>query len=218
MAGAAGRGAGPATPASGNAVAGVAGRPAMAAASQDGGGGTTGEDRCPVSLRVLAGDRSELRVRRGALTMLGHFLVHGQFPKDCGCAGYEYRQFIRGQVHHLRGGRLFQDLGSQFALPGGGLSNSFVEDGDTVTGFRYGHRADEPNFNPKSFYTDDAGKLDQARGCRFEGSDLPGLAGLPVTSGDVVDANIVFRGEIQRGGKVVATQNWVGLRRQYQIP
>src|SRR6185369_7204269 len=109
-------------------------------------------------------------------------------------------------------GRVFRDLASVFPLPGG-LPKSFVEDGDNTIPFHYGHRSAEPTFVVRNFYTDENGKLDQARGCLFEGSDAPGLFEYPVASGDVIDANILFRGEIQRNGRPVETQHWVGLRR-----
>ena len=218
-----GQAAGPSAPSGTNAVAGAAGRPAQLTQTLSPAPAAAvpmGDEQCPVSLRANAGSKNELGVSGGRLTMLGDFRVHARFPADCGCTPYEYRQFIRGQVQRRRGTTV-ENLGSEFAVGSAGsagLTNSFVEDGDTTTGFRYGHRSDAPSTGtPRNFYADDNGDPEEG-GCRYEGSDAPGLFRMPVRPGDVVEADIVFRGEIQRGGRTVMTRHWVGLRERFQVP
>jgi hypothetical protein len=148
----------------------------------------------------------------------GHFEVHLQFSRTCGCADYEYRQFIRG--HALRrpaGGGAPIDLAPLFTIPGGGLPAAFAEDGDiTAAVVHYGHRADAGEAaGPVNRYVDDVGVMDQAAGCRYDSDDFPG-GPFPFAPGDELDLDINFRGQVERGGRVVQTLHWTGLRGRFR--
>jgi hypothetical protein len=151
----------------------------------------------------------------GTRTIRGHFEVRAQFSRTCGCADYEYRQFIRGHaIHRPAGGAAPVDLGPQFTIPGGGLPAAFSEDGDTTSAIlNYGHRADPDE--PGNRYIDAAGTPDQAAGCRYENRDFPG-GPFPFSPGDELDIDINFRGEIQRGGRVVQTRHWSAINRVFR--
>jgi hypothetical protein len=174
---------------------------------------------CPVSFFVMSENEQAPTVTGGLLKMKGPFNVHAQFPERCNCQDYEYRQFIRGTAVQLRGGALLEDLALASNIPGG-LTTTFTEDGDTTdtTTPHYGHRAEAPESKPVNHYIDFAGSVDQARGCRFESHDAPGVPGIPVLSGDVVDIDIRMRGEIQRKGNMVRSLEWVGFKRRFVVP
>ena len=149
----------------------------------------------------------------GHRNIQGHFEVDARFSRTCGCAHYQYRQFIRGHaIRRPAAGGPPVNLGLMFRIPGGGLPAAFVEDGDVTDPIvNYGHRADPAEAAPVNRYVDDGGADDQAAGCHYQNSDFPG-GPLPFTPGDALDIDINFRGEIQRDGRVVQTKFWSGIR------
>ena len=146
----------------------------------------------------------------GRRSITGHHAIRAQFSPYCGCANYQYRQFIRGHWNRIRGG-VVTDLSNTFTtIPGGaGLTAAFQEDGNTTTpALNYGHRA-QPNEGTNNGYFSDAAATtqNQVDGCFYRGDDTPGGPDATV-AGDVFDIQVEFRGEIQRGGSVVATKRW----------
>ncbi len=147
-------------------------------------------------------------------TLFGHFRTAAQFSPRCNCAQFEYRQFIRGHFFHNRGGRRVADLGAtQFGrLPVGRLTNDFEEDGDTTdpVAQNYGHRANPADNDPEDHYINAAMADDQANGCRYRSEDFLGFAQVPgipdCRVGDVLDAEISYRGEIQRNGTAIQSR------------
>jgi hypothetical protein len=154
--------------------------------------------------------------------MTRNFFMNAQFPAHCGCSHYEYRQFIRGHFTHTRAG-VNTDEGDWFAnLPAGRLNTAWQEDGHTLAAaVNYGHRAQPAE--TINHYINDPGAVDMANGCRYEGEDTPGgnYAGWNVaspTTGDILDIDVNFRGEIQRDGRAVHTKYWTALRRRFTLP
>lgn len=160
--------------------------------------------------------------RANGATMTRRFTMHAQFPRYCGCRHFEYRQFIRGHLR-VRRGRVVHDQGTWFAnLPAGRINSAWQEDGHTgAAALNYGHRT-QPD-EPINRYINDAGGLNMANGCRYEGDDTPGgnysgWAGLNPTTGDEIDVNVNFRGEIRRRGRVIRSKRWSALRRRFRLP
>lgn len=167
---------------------------------------------CLLSFQVRNFGVTDAGVAGGLRNVRGHFEVDTQFSQTCGCADYEYRQFIRGHARRLpAGGGAPVDLGPLFSIPGGRLPAGFVEDGDTSPGavLNYGHR-DQPA-EPINRYLDDAGAEDQPAGCRYRNQDFPG-GRFPFAAGDRLDLDINFRGEVRRRGRVVQTKFWSAIR------
>ncbi|MGH4027244.1 MAG: DUF4157 domain-containing protein [Pseudonocardiaceae bacterium] len=148
----------------------------------------------------------------GTRNVSGHFEVHAQFSQTCGCANYEYRQFIRGHaVRRPAGGGAPVNLAPLFTIPGGGLPAAFSEDGDTTAAVvNYGHRAN-PDEGVGNRYFDAGGAVNQAAGCRYQNIDRPG-GPFAFSPGDELDLDINFRGEVQRGGRVVERKFWTAVR------
>jgi hypothetical protein len=177
------------------------------------------DENCLVSFTVLLAPVAfKAGPAAGQRDVRGHFEVHALLPSYCNCADYEYRQFIKGSAK-LRSGATTTDQASAFSnLPKGSLTTTFEEDGDTsdATAVHYGHRGEgaEGSFNQ---YSDDAGKADQANGCKYDNTDSPGLI-YTTSTGDVLDMQISFRGEIQRKGKVVRHFEWDAIKGSFTTP
>jgi hypothetical protein len=174
------------------------------------------DEQCLVAFRVIASPQTVGPVAGGSRSITGDFKMHAQFSKHCGCADYEYRQFIRGHWRRERAG-VVTDLGNTFTTqPAGRLNATFDEDGNTGSAaLNYGHR-NQPA-ETINHYLDDTGAEDQANGCIYEGEDTPGGAD-SVLSGDVFDIDVNFRGEIQRKGRVVRTLHWTAIRGRFPVP
>ena len=158
-------------------------------------------------------------------TLFGHFRTASQFSPRCNCAQFEYRQFIRGHFFHNRGGAQVADLGAtQFGrLPAGRLTNDFEEDGDTTdpVAQNYGHRANPADNDPEDHYINGAMADDQANGCRYRSEDFLGFAQVPgipdCRVGDVLDADMTYRGEIQRNGTAIQSRVISPLRGRFTV-
>ena len=169
---------------------------------------------CLSSFFILGFPQVDAGTAGGLRTVSGHFRMNAQFSAHCGCADYQYRQFIRGHViQRPAGGGAPIDHGGIFTLePAGRLNTTFDEDGDTsAAAVNYGHREQVAEAAPVNRYIDNAGTVDQAAGCRYEGEDFPSFSA-PFAAGDTLDAQISFRGEIQRAGRVVRTLEWTAVR------
>jgi hypothetical protein len=176
---------------------------------------------CLTSLRIRKKPQNIAAQANGA-TMTRQFFMEAQFPAYCNCADYEYRQFIKGHLTHQRKG-VVTDEGDWFAnLPQGRIKNTWQEDGHTkAKALNYGHR-NQPAESINR-YLDDKGNVDMAKGCRYKGEDTPGgqYNGWHVakpTSGDIIDIEVSFRGEIQRKGRVVRRKYWNALRSRFTLP
>ena len=158
-------------------------------------------------------------------TLFGHFRTASQFSPRCNCAQFEYRQFIRGHFFHNRGGARVADLGAtQFRrLPAGALTNTFEEDGDTTdpVAQNYGHRANPADNDPEDHYINGRMADDQANGCRYRSEDFLGFARVPgipdCRVGDVLDADMTYRGEIQRNGTAIQSRVISPLRGRFTV-
>jgi hypothetical protein len=176
---------------------------------------------CLTSLRIRKKPQNIAAQANGA-TMTRQFFMDAQFPAYCSCADYEYRQFIRGHLTHERKG-VVTDEGDWFAnLPQGRIKKTWQEDGHTkAKALNYGHR-NQPAEGINR-YLDDKGNVNMAKGCRSDGEDTPGgqYTGWHVakpTSGDIIDIEVSFRGEIQRKGRVVRRKYWNALRSRFTLP
>ena len=180
------------------------------------------EDKhCLTSLNIRKRAENIVPRANGAM-MTRQFFMDAQFPSHCGCKDYEYRQFIRGHFRHERAG-VVTDEGDSFAnLPAGRLNSAWQEDGDTGgAALNYGHRTQPAEAINR--YLNDSFNLDMANGCLYRGEDTPGgnYSGWNVaapTSGDILDINVNFRGEIQRKGRVVRQKFWSALKRRFTLP
>ena len=175
------------------------------------------DKNCLLAFRVITHPAAVGPVAGGSRSITGQFEVRAQFSRHCGCADYEYRQFIRGHWIRERGG-VRTDLGNTFTtIPGGGgLPTAFIEDGNTSSAaLNYGHRAQPAE--AINHYLDDTGAEDQANGCTFESEDTPGGAD-NVLPGDVFDIDVNFRGEIQRRGRAVRARQWSAIRGRFPVP
>jgi hypothetical protein len=169
--------------------------------------------------------------------------IHARFDPRCNCGDYEYRQYIGGHVELLEaaqpgvtppahsGCAAFDsaladtwvwNLDGCFQIPGGGLTRTMKEDGDTAVaagtaGHRYGHRSARPN---PSDHRDEY-KPDRATGCTYDAFDVPELAPVPATpadAGDVYDWDVRFRGVIQRSDGTIVAEKWWNIIRTIIIP
>ena len=157
-------------------------------------------------------------------TLSGHFRTASQFSSRCNCSQFEYRQFIRGHFLQNRGGVQVADLATQFGrLPSGSLTAAFQEDGDTSdpTAQNYGHRTNPADDTPEDHYINGANADDQANGCRYRNEDFPGFSSVPgipdCRVGDVIDADMTFRGEIQRNGTAIQSRQWSAIRGRFTV-
>ena len=174
------------------------------------------DKNCLLAFRVISSPPTIGPVAGGSRSITGQFRVHAQFSKHCGCADYEYRQFIRGHWRRERAG-IQTDLGGTFTTqPAGRLNAAFDEDGNTTAAaLNYGHRAQPAE--AINHYLDDTGTEDQANGCIYESEDTPGGPDT-VLPGDIFDIDVNFRGEIQRNGRVVRTLQWSAIRGRFPVP
>ena len=178
---------------------------------------TRGNANCLLAFRVIKQPQVVGPVAAGRRSITETFQVRAQFSNTCGCADYEYRQFIRGHWRRERAG-VVTDLGPTFnTLPGGaGLPAAFIEDGNTSSAaLNYGHRAQPAEAINR--YLDASGAVDQAGGCTYESEDTPGGAD-GVQPGDVFDIDVNFRGEVQRNGRAVRTLHWTAIRGRFPVP
>jgi hypothetical protein len=98
------------------------------------------------------------------------------------------------------------------------LKTDFREDGDTSdVPVNYGHRDRPADTDPEDRYINERDATDQADGCRYRNEDYPG-ADLNTQSGDVYDATMRFRGEIQRNNRAVRTLEWTAIRGTFRVP
>lgn len=177
---------------------------------------STKDANCLLAFRVITRPQTVGAVVAGSRSITGNFQVRAQFSNTCGCAAYQYRQFIRGHWRRERAG-VVTDLGPAFTtLPGGaGLPAAFIEDGNTSSAaVNYGHR-DQPAEDINR-YLDRSRAVAQADGCTYESEDTPGGAA-NAQAGDIFDIDVNFRGEIQRNGRVVRTQNWSAIRGRFPV-
>jgi hypothetical protein len=179
------------------------------------------DKHCLTALNIRKGPESIVPRANGA-NMSRTFHMDAQLPSHCNCADYEYRQFIRGHFTHERAG-VVTDEGNWFAdLPAGRINAAWQEDGDTSAAtVNYGHRAQPAEVGNR--YLNDSFGLDMANGCLYRGQDTPGgnYSGWNVaspTTGDILDIEMNFRGEIRRKGKVVRQKRWTAIRRRFTLP
>jgi len=155
----------------------------------------------------------------GATQIRGHHVVEARFSSRCNCSEFQYRQFISGVAGVTRAaGGVRVDMAGSFAhVPGGRLPAVMREDGMThCPGTNYGHRQQpgQPSTTTacgENQYRDAGGTPNQADGCVYRGEDFPQLTVRGLNTGDVTDLLIQFRGEIQRGGRVIATRTWTDV-------
>jgi hypothetical protein len=181
---------------------------------------TTSTANCLTSFRVIGPDTSTfVRDTPTQCTLGGHFRTASQFSNRCNCSQFQYRQFIRGHFRLERGG-VVTDLNGIFSsLPSGNLTPAFQEDGDT-TDFpvNYGHRDQPADADPEDHYIDDRLADNQANGCRYRNEDSPDATLTDCQPGDVYDADINFRGEIQRNGLPIESKFWTAVRGRFVAP
>ncbi len=154
----------------------------------------------------------------------GHFRTEAQFSSRCNCSQFQYRQFIQGTATLTRGTTV-QDVGTFFSkIPGGRLPAAFQEDGNTDwASVNFGHRdqagqATTDTVNSENHYVNATGGHDQTNGCSYRGEDFPQTQIQGVQTGDVIDLNVNFRGEIQRNNTPITQRRWTGLNVHFVIP
>jgi hypothetical protein len=154
----------------------------------------------------------------GLADIFSRFNMTARFSPHCNCEEFDYRQFICGSVDRTRAGAV-TNMNNVFSIPGGGLPQcpGWVEDGNTAQAQngRYGHRNHTARVNNR--YLDDTGAVDMTNGCRFEAFDVPGLFGVPGTSGDRYDFDIRFFGDVRRNGRRIQRKFWA-VRDNITIP
>ena len=177
-------------------------------------GMTTSTENCLVAFRLM-GPQAQTFTRKSPVQCHfgGGFRTEAEFSSRCNCAGFQYRQFIRGHFNRTRGG-VTEDIGPYFAfLPAGRINTAFQEDGDTGdTPVHYGHRDEPADDDPIDHYFDRAGTDNQPTGCRYESEDNPGGDVDDCQPGDRYDVEVSFRGEIQRNGSPIQTKYWTAIR------
>jgi len=116
-------------------------------------------------------------------------------PIPCTCACGEYRQYVRGSFT-ANGSPVTHYIG-----PGVTLNpTTYQLDGNATTANYFGRRNYRTGY---SHY-----EPDQAGGCQFQGSDIPGLSG---PSGTALTVSLDFRGELIdtcAAGSALATSSW----------
>ncbi len=185
------------------------------------------DENCLLAFNVGLDNAVPGPVAAGERPVAGHHTMHAQFSQYCGCADYEYRQFIRGHKRRTRGG-VVTDLGAEFGnLPAGRINDAFQEDGNAAdaTAVNYGHRAQgnegpaPPDGPLNGYFTDAAGTVaNQATGCHFIGFDRPRATFHGVAHGDVLEVLLAFHGDILRRGKVVQQQFWTSMNDRFTVP
>jgi hypothetical protein len=155
-------------------------------------------------------------------TIGSRFFIHIRFDPRCNCEDWEYRQQIAGNIElHDNSGAVFP-LNGMFAIPGGGLTAAFREDGDTTVpagtaGHRYGHRDATPNpADGRDRYLPD-----RPTGCQYEGVDFPELPLIPAAPGDRGDRydwTMRFRGRIIRRGHGTVMEKFWRVQGNIVIP
>ncbi len=165
------------------------------------------------------GNVSPSIVRFGGQPFLqAHFRMNAQFSERSPCAEWEYRQYIKGDAWAQRPGSPKVNLNHFFnKLPAGQLTNSWEEDGNTDwAGTHYGHRsAPGRSFNPINRYEDHNGNHEQDTGCVYKGEDYPSVTDAQIQTGDDLELDIRFRGEIIRtvnGNRERVQQNYWTVR------
>jgi hypothetical protein len=153
----------------------------------------------------------------GTTNIRGHHTIEARFSDRCTCGEFRYRQFIGGVATASRHGAI-QNFAPQFTHIPGGLPVATREDGKTQcpAAPTYGDRAHAGHGPsgadcPEDRYTDADGTADQASGCVYHAEDFPSLSVTGLATGDTVDVQIQFRGEIERNGRTVATRNWTDI-------
>jgi hypothetical protein len=170
-------------------------------------------DNCLVAFNVGTDPVVATPTAGGARNINAHFRMRAQFSAYCGCAGYEYRQFIRGHWRTINAAGVVTDHSHDFTSePAGALTEDFREDGNTTEGaVNYGHRDQINEGTGNGYFADSHGATaNQAAGCHYLGEDNPG-GGIALAAGDVADVLIAFRGEIRRGGTPVETKFWTAV-------
>src|SRR5262249_15699023 len=147
------------------------------------------DENCLLAFNVGVDNAVPGPVVGGERAVAGHFTMRAQFSQYCGCADYEYRQFIRGHKRRTRAG-VVTDPGAEFANhAAGGLSDDFREDGNLAdpVAVNYGH-GNQGNEGLLNGYFDDANGAtqNQAAGCHFRGFDRPRATFHAVVPGDVL--------------------------------
>ena len=108
-------------------------------------------------------------------------------------------------------------------MPAGALTTTFEEDGDRTdpVAQNYGHRANPADNDPEDHYINGAGADDQANGCRYRSEDVTGFARVPgipdCRVGDVLDADMTYRGEIQRNGTAIQSRQLSAIRGRFTV-
>ena len=186
-------------------------------------GSPTTAERCLTAFEVAV-DPMTQAISGRTLRLGGHHKVFAEFSERCGCARYQYRQFIQGTAVGTRG-TATQNLASLFPqVPGGQLPVAFQEDGNTNWASpNYGHRDQAGRdttdaLNAENHYVDGQGTTDQTKGCRYHGEDFPKLTVNNLQSGDVVTVVVQFRGEIQRDNTPVQTRLWTDINANVTMP
>jgi hypothetical protein len=152
----------------------------------------------------------------GQYFLEGHFTVEAQFQERADCGDWEYRQFIMGNAWAQRPGSAQINLNHYFTrIPGGRLPTAFQEDGNTSwAGINYGHRDQQGRgFNPINRYETADGAPDQQNGCIYRGEDYPSVGDAALRTGDSLELDLSFRGEIHRRDengnlKMVQRRTW----------
>ncbi len=179
------------------------------------------DENCLLAFNVGLDNAVPGPVAAGERPVAGHHTMHAQFSQYCGCADYEYRQFIRGHKRRTRGG-VVTDLGAEFGnLPAGRINDAFQEDGNAAdaVAVNYGHRGQGNEGPLNGYFTDAAGTVaNQAAGCHFIGFDRPRATFHGVVPGDVLDVLLAFHGDILRHGKVVQQQFWTSMNDRFTVP
>ncbi len=164
----------------------------------DGGAANPAADHCAVTGRFTTIPSGTL-VPTFTATKLGtSFSMVGEFtaPIPCPCARGEYRQYVRG-TFTANGNPVAHQLG-----PGVPMSaTTFQLDGNSTTANYFGRRDFRTSYTKFT-------NPDQATGCRYEGSDIPGLS---AGTGTALGINLDFRGELidtANPGTALATATW----------
>jgi hypothetical protein len=180
----------------------------------------TSTENCLTSFQVIGPERAQFdRVSPTDCRVRGRFRTESQFSPRCGCAQFQYRQFIRGHLRRTRGG-VVDDLADRFdTQPGGALPANFAKDGDTTdVPVHFRHRDEPADAAPEDHYINNAGGDDQANGCRYRSEDDPGGIIHDCQPGDRYDINVNFRGDIERNGTRVQSRFWTAIQRNNWTP
>jgi len=161
----------------------------------------------------------------GTTRIVGHHIVRARFSSRCDCSQFRYRQSIVGSamVYHPDG--TSQEFSRSLNLiPGGRLPGELSEDGNiNCPGITYGNRA--PPGQPtttttcgENQYVDDSGATNQASGCNYRGEDQPELKIEHLATGDEVDLQVRFKGEILRNDRPIAVREWTDIDHSLTTP